>query len=61
MRAGYAGSAAAVLETVAIMGPLRINNPLTQALSAPLLGAMQARGHGLNLRKNPARAQNCSH
>src|SRR5437764_11597849 len=46
VRAGYAGTAAAVLETVAIMGPLRINNPLTQALSAPLLGAMQARGRG---------------
>jgi hypothetical protein len=44
MRAGYASSAAAMLETVAIFGPLRINNPLTQAISAPLLGAMHARG-----------------
>src|SRR5436190_3262135 len=44
MRSGYASSAAAMLETVAIVGPLRINAPLTQAVSAPLLGAMQARG-----------------
>jgi hypothetical protein len=44
MRAGYASSAAAMLETVAIFGPLRINNPLTQAISAPLLGAMHAKG-----------------
>jgi hypothetical protein len=29
---------------VAIVGPLRINAPLTQAVSAPLLGAMHARG-----------------
>jgi energy-coupling factor transporter transmembrane protein EcfT len=44
MRSGYASSAAAMLETVAIVGPLRLNAPLTQAVSAPLLGAMQARG-----------------
>ena len=44
MRAGYASSAAAMLETVAIFGPLRINNPLTQAITAPLLGAMHAKG-----------------
>jgi hypothetical protein len=44
MRAGYAASAAAMLQTVAIVGPLRFSAPLTQALSAPLLGAMHARG-----------------
>src|SRR5437764_7053603 len=44
LRSGYASSAAAMLQTVAIVGPLRINAPLTQAISAPLLGAMQARG-----------------
>ena len=44
MRSGYASSAAAMLETVAIVGPLRLNAPLTQAVSAPLLGAMHARG-----------------
>jgi hypothetical protein len=46
VRAGYASSAAAMLQTVAIIGPLRFNAPLTQALSAPLLGAMHARGRG---------------
>src|SRR5436305_15268232 len=44
LRSGYASSAAAMLQTVAIVGPLRINAPLTQAISAPLLGAMHARG-----------------
>lgn len=44
MRAGYAASAAAMLQTVAIFGPLRFSAPLTQALSAPLLGSMHARG-----------------
>src|ERR1700716_85789 len=44
LRAGYASSLAAVLQTVAMVGPLRFNAPLTQALSAPLLGGMHARG-----------------
>lgn len=44
MRAGYGASAAAMLQTVAIVGPLRFSAPLTHALSAPLLGAMHARG-----------------
>ena len=44
LRAGYAGSAAAMLQTVAILGPLRLSAPLTQALSAPLLGSMHSRG-----------------
>ena len=43
MRAGYASSGAAMLETVAIVGPLRLNAPLTQAMTAPLLGAMHRR------------------
>src|SRR3712207_4488484 len=46
MRRGYAASTAAMLQTVAIIGPLRFNAPLTQALSAPALGAMHARGRG---------------
>src|ERR1700736_6586559 len=46
LRAGYASSTAAMLQTVAIVGPLRFNAPLTQAMSAPLLGAMHARGRG---------------
>jgi hypothetical protein len=46
-RAGYAGSIAAMLQTVAMVGPLRFKAPLTQAMSAPLLGWMQARRAGL--------------
>ena len=33
-----------MLQTVAIVGPVRFSAPLTQAMSAPLLGAMHARG-----------------
>jgi hypothetical protein len=44
LRSGYGASAAAVLQTVAVMGPARINNPLTQAITAPLLGWLEARG-----------------
>jgi hypothetical protein len=44
VRAAYASSAAAMLQTVAMVGPLRLSAPLTQALSAPLLGWMHARG-----------------
>jgi hypothetical protein len=44
MRSGYAASVAAMLQTVAIVGPVRFSAPLTQAMSAPLLGAMHARG-----------------
>jgi hypothetical protein len=43
-RVGYGASAAALLQTVAVMGPARINNPLTQAMTAPLLGRLEARG-----------------
>ncbi len=46
-RQGYGASLAAMLETVAIMGPARFGVPLTQALSAPLLGGMHARGRGV--------------
>jgi hypothetical protein len=44
LRAGYGASAAAMLQTVAVMGPARLNAPLTQAMTAPLLGRMEARG-----------------
>ena len=47
MRGGYGTSIAALAQTVAIMGPSRFGIPLTQALSAPLLGAMHARGRGM--------------
>jgi hypothetical protein len=46
LREGYGASVAAVIETVAIMGPARFGVPFTQALGAPLLGRMQARGAG---------------
>jgi hypothetical protein len=45
-RLGFGASAAAMLETVAIIGPARFGVPLTQALSAPLLGRLHARGVG---------------
>ena len=35
-----------MLQTVAIIGPTRFSVPLTQAMSAPLLGVMEARGRG---------------
>jgi hypothetical protein len=43
---GYGASLAATLQGVAILGPLRVTVPLTQAMSAPLLGGLQARGRG---------------
>lgn len=46
LREGYGASVAAVIETVAIMGPARFGVPFTQALGAPLLGRLQARGVG---------------
>ena len=46
-RTGFGASLAAMLETVAIMGPARVGVPLTQAVSAPLLGAMYGRGRGV--------------
>jgi hypothetical protein len=49
MRTGYGASVAAMLQTVAIIGPARFAVPLTQALSAPLLGAMEARGRAVAL------------
>src|SRR3954463_8370543 len=40
---GYGASLAAMLQGVAILGPLRINGPLTQAISAPLIGRLPSR------------------
>jgi hypothetical protein len=45
-RLGFGASAATMLETVAIIGPARFGVPLTQALSAPILGRLHARGVG---------------
>jgi hypothetical protein len=41
---GFGASIAAMLETVAIIGPARFGIPLTQAITAPLLGRLEARG-----------------
>lgn len=43
-RRGYGASIAAMLESVAIMGPARFGVPLTQAITAPMIGALEARG-----------------
>jgi hypothetical protein len=43
-RLGFGASAAAMLETVAIIGPARFGIPLTQAATAPMLGRLDARG-----------------
>ena len=43
-RLGFGASIAAMLETVAIMGPARFGVPLTQAATAPMLGRLEARG-----------------
>ena len=43
-RLGFGASIAAMLETVAIIGPARFGIPLTQAVTAPLLGRLEARG-----------------
>jgi hypothetical protein len=45
-RLGFGASAAAMLETVAIIGPARFGVPLTQAITAPMLGRLHARGVG---------------
>src|SRR3954462_12866631 len=45
-RFGFGASGAAPLETVAIIGPARFGVPLTQALTAPILGRLHARGVG---------------
>jgi hypothetical protein len=43
-RTGYGAALASMLQTVAVMGPARINAPLTQAITAPMMGRLQARG-----------------
>src|SRR5215217_3294038 len=43
-RLGFGASLAAMLETVAIIGPARIAIPFTQAATAPMLGRLEARG-----------------
>ena len=43
-RTGYGAALASMLQTIAVMGPARINAPLTQAITAPMMGRLQARG-----------------
>lgn len=45
-RIGYGASLAAMIQTVAYLGPARVNGPLTQALTAPMMGALERRGVG---------------
>src|SRR5918998_4888531 len=47
LRAGYGASLAAMLETVALIGPARVSGPMTQALNAPLVGRLHGRGASL--------------
>ncbi|MDP1848015.1 MAG: hypothetical protein Q8K79_09500 [Solirubrobacteraceae bacterium] len=44
MRMGYGASLAAMLQSIAVLGPSRVSVPLTQALSAPLLGRLHEHG-----------------
>ena len=43
-RGGFGASLAAMLETVAVIGPARFGVPLTQAMTAPWIGRLEARG-----------------
>jgi hypothetical protein len=43
VRLGYGASVAATLQTIALIGPARFSVPLTQALTAPLVGALERR------------------
>ena len=50
-RAGFGASVAAMLETVAIIGPARFGIPFTQAVTAPLLGPARGARLGRSLRR----------
>lgn len=43
-RMGYGASIAAMLQSMAVLGPSRVSVPLTQAASAPLIGRLHLRG-----------------
>lgn len=45
-RQGFGASIAAMLETVAIIGPVRFGVPFTQAVTAPIIGRLEALGAG---------------
>ena len=48
-RLGFGASIAAMLETVAIIGPARFGVPLTQAATAPIIGRLHARHTAVGL------------
>ena len=45
-RRGFGASLAAMLQSVAMLGPARLGVPLTQAITAPLIGRLYARRSG---------------
>jgi hypothetical protein len=47
VRLGYGASVAATLQTIALIGPVRFSVPFTQALSAPVVGALEGRSAAL--------------
>jgi hypothetical protein len=48
-RESYGAALGALVETAAIVGPTRLGGPITQALTAPLIGRGHARGTPLSL------------
>src|SRR5690349_25170008 len=60
-RVGYGASAAATLQTIALIGPARFSVPLTQALSAPLIGALERRATPVPLQMLAAAAIRLTH
>src|SRR3954452_22626298 len=46
LRTGSGASLAALAQTVAVMGPARLSIPFTQAVTAPLVGWLEARRAG---------------
>lgn len=50
LRTSYGASVASMVQTVALIGPARFNAPLTQALNAPVIGWLQARGASIAAR-----------
>lgn len=60
-RVGYGASAAATLQTIALIGPARFSVPLTQALSAPLIGALERRATPVPLQMLAAAAIRFTH
>ena len=60
-RAGYGAAIAAMLQTVAVLGPARFSGPLTHALCAPLIGALERRGRPVWVQVAAASAVRLAH